>query len=162
MSPLTTFHNSGSSSIFQRRNTAPSEVMRLSPATLTEDPPCEGVIVRNLTRVNSFPFLPTRFCLKSAGAPGMAIAIAIPVRSRTGKNTARPKMPARRSKISFVSKVKRLCFREESRILSKSLNEVRGYIRMVCLYDPSELQFSENQFIRVHKNTKFAVFVKTF
>ena len=72
----------GSSSSFQWRSFAPSGVMRLSPATLTDDHSlfplsrltltsrCAfgTVIVRNLWQLNSLPPLPTLFCTKNAAA----------------------------------------------------------------------------------------------
>lgn len=45
--------------------------MRLSPATLTEEPECFTVIERNLWQVNNLPSLPTRFWQKNAGPPGI-------------------------------------------------------------------------------------------
>lgn len=79
---------------------APSGVIRLSPATETDDPEWFTVIDRNLYMVNNRPLRPTRRCLKITGPP-----ILIRIKTATTNNTEdkanKPNSDAVRSKRYF-------------------------------------------------------------
>ena len=79
-----------SSSILYFLSHAPSGVMRLSPATDTDDPPWCISIVRNLYKVKSLPSFPTRFCLNKAGPSGIIKRISSATTYIGRSNTTRP------------------------------------------------------------------------
>ena len=102
ISPTNTFHNSGNSSNLYFRRNAPKGVIRLSPATDTDDPPCPTFILRNLYIVNTSPFSPTRFCLNNAGPSGIFTRIIPHTTSNTGQRHNKPIRAIMRSKINLT------------------------------------------------------------
>ena len=103
ISPISTFHNSGSSSILYFLNLAPNGVIRLSPFTETELPECPTVIERNLYMVNNLPYRPTLFCLNITGPPGILTRIRRAVTNKIGERKRRPRKATIWSKRDFNS-----------------------------------------------------------
>lgn len=101
ISPISTFHSSGNSSILYLRNVAPNGVMRLSPATETDDWSVPTRIVRNLYIVNKCPPFPMRFCLYSIGPSGIFMCISSTTVKSSGIVTISPNSAHTRSNIYF-------------------------------------------------------------
>jgi hypothetical protein len=62
---------------------------------------CATVIERNLWQLNNLPPLPTRFCTKKAGPPGIFTFTKTAVTKITGHKKQRPMKATNRSKIHF-------------------------------------------------------------
>ena len=76
---------------YKGTDTCPRGVIRLSPATDTELPPCPTVMERNLYIVKSLPPRPTRLCLKITGPPGILTFISTATTASTGHSASTQK-----------------------------------------------------------------------
>ena len=113
ISPRSTFHSCGSSSMLHLRRNAPTRVMRGSSAILNSGPPpsivfmwarskrlasASATIVRNFTIRNSRPPRPWRAWRKNTG-PRVSSLTAIAAAARIGEITSRPRPDATMSNV---------------------------------------------------------------
>jgi hypothetical protein len=102
ISPRTTFHNSGSSSIFAFRMIRPTAVTLWSPLLVTWAPrPSCSRIERNLISLKGLPSRPARTCRKRIG-PLEPTRTAIAHTRSSGERTRRP------TKAKVMSKKRRI------------------------------------------------------
>lgn len=100
ISPLITFHNSGSSSKLKCLKKFPSGVKRFSSGSIFPRSSFASVMVLNLYMVNSFPFNPGLACLNIIGGP-IVSNIKNAITSIKGDNKSKPISAAEKSNILF-------------------------------------------------------------